>query len=105
MAPEILLEKRYTTDVDWWSLGVTMFELIFGKVKMFVSNLLCNFLLIALFCFLKRPFDGDTNELVKESILNDPIVMPKDVYISKECQQVIEGVTYFSNADIHRIFN
>ncbi|KAG1067974.1 hypothetical protein G6F42_026436 [Rhizopus arrhizus] len=47
-----------------------MFELIFGK----------------------RPFDGDTNELVKESILNDPIVMPKDVYISKECQQVIEGL-------------
>ncbi|KAL9552513.1 hypothetical protein MBANPS3_003726 [Mucor bainieri] len=70
MAPEILLEKRYTTDVDWWSLGVTMFELIFGK----------------------RPFDGDTNDLVKESILNDPLVMPKDVQISAECQQVIEGL-------------
>lgn len=33
MAPEILEEKKYATDVDWWSLGVTMFELIFGKVN------------------------------------------------------------------------
>lgn len=33
MAPEIVAEKRYGTDVDWWSLGVTMFELLFGKVK------------------------------------------------------------------------
>lgn len=32
MAPEILAEKRYTTDVDWWSLGVTAFELLYGRV-------------------------------------------------------------------------
>ncbi|KAG2208381.1 hypothetical protein INT46_001050 [Mucor plumbeus] len=70
MAPEILEEKKYATDVDWWSLGVTMFELIFGK----------------------RPFDGETNEKVKESILNDPLVIPADIQISVECQQVIEGL-------------
>jgi serine/threonine kinase 32 len=34
MAPEILAEKRYAADVDWWSLGVTMYELIFGRVKL-----------------------------------------------------------------------
>lgn len=36
MAPEILLKKRYTTEVDWWSLGVTMFELLFGKVNFYL---------------------------------------------------------------------
>lgn len=71
---------------------------------MFVSNLLCNsILIIILFQFLKRPFDGDTNDQVKESILNDPIVMPKDVQISAECQQVIEGVTYLPATQTHTL--
>jgi len=32
MAPEVLLRKGYLASVDWWSLGVVMFELLFGKV-------------------------------------------------------------------------
>jgi serine/threonine kinase 32 len=32
MAPEILLNKKYAEDVDWWSLGVMTYELLFGKV-------------------------------------------------------------------------
>ena len=33
MAPEVLLRKGYFESVDWWSLGVVMFELLFGKVR------------------------------------------------------------------------
>jgi len=33
MAPEVLLRKGYFESVDWWSLGVVMFELLFGKVS------------------------------------------------------------------------
>ncbi|KAG0304115.1 hypothetical protein BGZ98_005914 [Dissophora globulifera] len=32
MAPEVLLRKGYYASVDWWSLGVVMFELLFGKL-------------------------------------------------------------------------
>lgn len=32
MAPEVLLRKGYFESVDWWSLGVVTFELLFGKV-------------------------------------------------------------------------
>jgi len=31
MAPEMLSEKGYTCTVDWWSLRVVTFELLFGK--------------------------------------------------------------------------
>nr|KAJ3421071.1 hypothetical protein HK105_004578 [Polyrhizophydium stewartii] len=31
MAPEMLLGQGYFGAVDWWSLGVTMFEIIFGE--------------------------------------------------------------------------
>jgi len=32
MAPEILDKKGYYSSIDWWSLGVVMYELLFGKV-------------------------------------------------------------------------
>jgi serine/threonine kinase 32 len=32
MAPEVLQKKGYFSSVDWWSLGVVLFELLFGKV-------------------------------------------------------------------------
>jgi serine/threonine kinase 32 len=32
MAPEVLLKKGYFSSVDWWSLGVVLFELLFGTV-------------------------------------------------------------------------
>ncbi|EGG07566.1 uncharacterized protein MELLADRAFT_105522 [Melampsora larici-populina 98AG31] len=31
MAPEILGKRGYTSTIDWWSLGVVTFELVFGK--------------------------------------------------------------------------
>lgn len=71
MAPEILLKQKYTTDVDWWSLGITTFELLFGQ----------------------RPFGGDSNEKVQESILHDPLQFPEKIQVSVECRQVIHGVT------------
>lgn len=32
MAPEMLARKGYSTSVDWWSLGIVMYELLFGMV-------------------------------------------------------------------------
>ncbi|KAI8078289.1 kinase-like domain-containing protein, partial [Gilbertella persicaria] len=77
MAPEILEEKRYTTDVDWWSLGVTMFELLFGK----------------------RPFNGRTNEELRNSIIHDPLVIPTDIPVSPECIEILEGLLSKSPRD------
>ncbi|EIN10012.1 kinase-like protein [Punctularia strigosozonata HHB-11173 SS5] len=62
MAPEVVDStgalaggrKGYTWCVDWWSLGVTAYELLFQR----------------------RPFDGRTAEKMKSSILRDPIRFP-----------------------------
>lgn len=32
MSPEMLGKQGYNYSVDWWSLGVTAYELLFGKV-------------------------------------------------------------------------
>lgn len=32
MAPEVIMGKGYSRSVDWWSLGVMVFEFLFGDV-------------------------------------------------------------------------
>ncbi|KDQ56998.1 hypothetical protein JAAARDRAFT_207357 [Jaapia argillacea MUCL 33604] len=57
MAPEVVGKKGYTWCVDWWSLGVTAWELLFHK----------------------RPFDGRSAEKITHSILKDPLKYPDNV--------------------------
>jgi serine/threonine kinase 32 len=56
MAPEVLNRKGYSWAIDWWSLGLTTYELLFQR----------------------RPFDGRTAEKMTHSILNDPFIFPED---------------------------
>ncbi|KAI8802756.1 kinase-like domain-containing protein [Cladochytrium replicatum] len=65
MAPEILSKKGYFASVDWWSLGVVLYELAFGK----------------------RPFRAKTNEALTHSILHDELVFPEQAYtvVSADC--------------------
>ena len=57
MAPEVVGRKGYTWCVDWWSLGVVAWELLFHK----------------------RPFDGRTAEKMTNSILKDNLKFPHNV--------------------------
>lgn len=72
MAPEILTKRGYTYYIDWWSLGVCAYELIFGR----------------------RPFRGRTNSDLTYSISKDPLKWPEDA--DKKCSrtgmQVIKGL-------------
>ncbi|EIN06020.1 AGC/YANK protein kinase [Punctularia strigosozonata HHB-11173 SS5] len=56
MAPEILAKRGYTYTIDWWSLGVCAYELIFGR----------------------RPFRGRTNSELTMSIGKDSLRFPED---------------------------
>ncbi|KAI0726760.1 AGC/YANK protein kinase [Fomitopsis betulina] len=56
MAPEILAKRGYSYQIDWWSLGVCAYELIFGR----------------------RPFRGRTNTDLTHSIVKDSLRFPED---------------------------
>ena len=56
MAPEVLGRKGYTWCIDWWSLGVTAYELLFSK----------------------RPFQGRSVDKMTNSILKDMLKFPED---------------------------
>jgi len=57
MAPEVLSKRGYFSTVDWWSLGVVAYELLFGK----------------------RPYRGKTNSTLTDAILHEPIKFPDNV--------------------------
>ncbi|OWZ58218.1 serine/threonine kinase 32 [Cryptococcus neoformans c45] len=56
MAPEVLTKRGYSAPVDFWSLGILAYELLFGK----------------------RPFRGRTNSALTNSILNEALSWPED---------------------------
>lgn len=33
ISPEILKKQGYSFSVDWWSLGIVIYELLYGKVR------------------------------------------------------------------------
>lgn len=72
MAPEVVGKKGYYTSPDFWSLGVTMFELLYGK----------------------RPFRGKTNEQLVSAITSGSMrANPStSISLSEPCSEVITGL-------------
>ncbi|PWN98461.1 kinase-like protein [Tilletiopsis washingtonensis] len=72
MAPEVLAKRGYLSTVDWWSLGVTAYELLFGR----------------------RPFRGKTNSALTHSILHDRCPFPENVdsIVSREGMSAIRAL-------------
>ncbi|CDS04783.1 hypothetical protein LRAMOSA07313 [Lichtheimia ramosa] len=69
MAPEVYRGGGYNEAVDWWSLGVTLYECIYHK----------------------RPFECQTNEELKIAVRRGVVHYPDDVAVSAECLSVIQG--------------
>lgn len=40
LAPEVLTETSYTRAVDWWGLGVLIFEMLVGEVILLLRNII-----------------------------------------------------------------
>ncbi|NXM08982.1 PKN2 kinase, partial [Tyrannus savana] len=65
LAPEVLTDISYTRAVDWWGLGVLIYEMLVGE----------------------SPFPGDDEEEVFDSIVNDEVRYPR--FLSAEALAII----------------
>ncbi|XP_037548092.1 serine/threonine-protein kinase N2 [Nematolebias whitei] len=66
LAPEVLTDNSYTRSVDWWGLGVLVYEMLVGE----------------------SPFPGDDEEEVFDSIVNDDVRRPR--FLSPEAASLIQ---------------
>uniref|UniRef100_A0A1I7RKC9 protein kinase C n=1 Tax=Bursaphelenchus xylophilus TaxID=6326 RepID=A0A1I7RKC9_BURXY len=57
LAPEVLTESSYTRAIDWWGLGVLIFEMLVGE----------------------PPFSGDDEEEIFDSIVSDDVRYPRSI--------------------------
>ncbi|OCT69273.1 hypothetical protein XELAEV_18040584mg [Xenopus laevis] len=61
MAPELFTDSYYTRSVDWWAVGVIIYEMIFGQV----------------------PFDGDDSDEIELNVIYDmpeyPLTLPAHI--------------------------
>ncbi|KAF9055499.1 kinase-like protein [Hymenopellis radicata] len=69
MAPQVVGKKGYSWEIDWWSLGITAYELLFHR----------------------RPFDGRNADRMTHSIVKDPLKFPEDSSLSPAGIQALKG--------------
>lgn len=67
--PQILQEMLYGPSVDWWALGVLLYEMLSGHA----------------------PFEAENEDDLFESILNEEIVYAS--WLSKEAVNILKAVS------------
>lgn len=67
LAPEVINAAGHSSPVDWWSLGILIYELVYGFT----------------------PFRGSRRDETFENILKCPLVFPQKPVVSPECQDLI----------------
>ncbi|RRT40245.1 hypothetical protein B296_00058632 [Ensete ventricosum] len=70
LAPEIVSGEGHGSAVDWWTLGVFIFELLYGAT----------------------PFKGPDNELTLANIVARALEFPKDPAVSASARNLIAGL-------------
>ncbi|KZW01511.1 Pkinase-domain-containing protein [Exidia glandulosa HHB12029] len=69
LSPEIIQGAAYSKAVDWWTLGVLLYEML---------------------CGLPPFYDGDSTDEMYKKILNDPLVFSDDV--QPDARSVLKGL-------------
>ncbi|XP_077076960.1 protein kinase C, eta, b isoform X1 [Siphateles boraxobius] len=68
IAPEIILEELYGISVDWWALGVLVYEMLSGHA----------------------PFEAETEDELFECILKEEIIYSS--WLSNEAEDILRGL-------------
>lgn len=72
LAPEILLSKGYSFAVDWWTLGIFIYELMTGVTPFAASNVMSTYqkILQGKIIF-QAGFDHNAKQLIKKLLAHD----------------------------------
>ena len=70
LAPEVLQGQPYSYEVDWWSFGTMLYEMLTGI----------------------PPFWADTHADMYAKVLRDPLVFPEDRVLDQDTKSILRGL-------------
>jgi serum/glucocorticoid-regulated kinase 2 len=70
IGPEVLLKEGHTYTVDWWALGILIYEMIFST----------------------PPFYNKDQTVMFKQIINKELEFPKNISSTPECRSLLRGL-------------
>ena len=88
LAPEVIQGLPYSYEVDWWSFGTMLYEMLVGIVSLLL-------LLVRLYADgrLQTPFWADNHSDMYYRVLQDELVFPEEIHIDRDTRSLIRGVS------------
>jgi len=100
IAPEMLRGEAYTQSIDWWAIGVLLFELLTGSTPFEASTTLETYQKIMLYeISFPDGFDPDAQDMVEHFCVKDPTAR----WSSPRDNELVCGHAFFAGLDWHQV--
>ena len=106
IAPEVLKKLPYTKTVDWWGLGILIYELLYGRTPFFNKNTKISFRMILtekpIFPESTRPVSDSCKDFILQLLNKDH---QKRLGASKDDNLEIRKHPWLSEIDFTKLLN